>query len=284
MSSTTQGYTGNASESSTANRVKQDAAQVTERVKQQGANLAEEVKGQAKNMASEKMHEATENVKATSREYLAKKKHQASEELGVFRDAINKAAEKLRQENHPEVASYVAAAAEQFDRVRNVLEQRGIGDLASDARRFTRQHSELVYGGMFFAGLSMMRFLKASGRHDRDVEAERRMACHRPSPYTVTSQWPAGKLRESRQRQSNASGESTNKAHGLSEHVESPLTMPTGARANVNFASCRCQRVIANSITFDTHRQRGPAVGLLSQSPEIHRCKVDSRNSRSRLR
>lgn len=232
MSSTTQGYTGNASESSTANRVKQDAAQATERVKQQGVNLAEEVKGQAteaKNMASEKIHEATENVKATSREYLAKKKHQASEELGVFRDAINKAAEKLRQENHPEVASYVAAAAEQFDRVRNVLEQRGVGDIGSDARRFTRQHPELVYGGMFFAGLAMMRFLKASGLDDRDVEAERRMASHRPSPYTVTSQWPAGKLRESRQRQSNASGESTNKAHGLSEHVESPLTMPTGA-------------------------------------------------------
>jgi hypothetical protein len=236
MSSITQGYPQPGSgQVPVAGRAKQDVAQTSEKVKQYGSNLAEEAKEQAtqaKAVVTEKVCEATESVKASGRQYFIRKKEQATEELCVFRDAIREAADKLRQENHPEIASYVAAAAEQCDRMRDVLEHRGIGELAEDAKRFTRRHPEMVYGGLFFAGLAMMRFLKASGRHESDVQMNRpRLSPSGPSPYSATSQWPAGSMQEGRLQNRDTAGKQSSESQHMSERTEQSSFSGLGACA-----------------------------------------------------
>jgi hypothetical protein len=238
MSSITQGYTQPGSgQMPVTGRAKQEATPTSEKVKQYGSNLAEEAKEQAtqaKAVVTEKVCEATESVKASGRQYFIRKKEQATEELCVFRDAIREAADKLRQESHPEIASYVAAAAEQCDRMRDVLEHRGIGDLAKDAKRFTRQHPEMVYGGLFFAGLAMMRFLKASGRHESDLQMNRpRLSPSGPSPYSATSQWPAGSMQEGGIKQHETAGKSLSGSHHMSDRPEQSSFGGLGAGASL---------------------------------------------------
>ncbi len=149
----------------------------TEQVKQHASNLTDQAHAEtakAKELGEKKIREATESVKATSRDYAKQKKSQAASEIGVFRDAVQKAADKLSEENHEGVASYVAAAAEQLDRLRESIEDRSVGDLLRDAQRVARKHPEIVYGGMFVTGLALMRFLKASSDDDSsDVDGKR---------------------------------------------------------------------------------------------------------------
>ncbi len=147
---------------------------VTEQVTRQAKELSGQARDQAaraKAAGEKKIHEATESVKATSRDYFKQKKSQAAAEVGVFRDAVQKAANKLREEDHQGVASYVSAAAEQLDRLRESIEERQVGDPLGEAQRIARKHPEVVYGGLIVAGLAIMRFLKASNEKDEASQA-----------------------------------------------------------------------------------------------------------------
>lgn len=163
------------SKPSAGERLKKDASDAAEQVKQRASDLSDQAKSEAtkaKAFGDKKVRQATESVKATSRDYAKQKKSQAACEVGVFRDAVQKAADKLSEENHVGVASYVSAAAEQLDRLRESIEERNVGDLLGEAHRVARKHPEIVCGGMFVAGLALMRFLKASNGADADADAD----------------------------------------------------------------------------------------------------------------
>lgn len=175
------GQSGN-SKPSAGERLKKDAGDAAEQVKQHASDLSDQAKSEAtkaKAFGEKKVRQATESVKATSRDYAKQKKSQAACEVGVFRDAVQKAADKLSEENHVGVASYASAAAEQLDRLRESIEERNVGDLFGEAQRVARKHPEIVYGGMFVAGLALMRFLKASKGADVDAD-EQRVGSTRP--------------------------------------------------------------------------------------------------------
>jgi hypothetical protein len=155
---------GNAAQHA-AQQVKQEASRATEKAKTQAQGVKQEV--------TSSIHQATDHVKATGRDYANRKKAQAAAELSIFRDAIMQAADKLKKEDHETVGCYVEAAAEQIDRLRQTLEQRSVQSVLSDAQAITRRHPEVVYGGLFVAGVALMRFLKASHRDGDEIMARR---------------------------------------------------------------------------------------------------------------
>jgi hypothetical protein len=173
-----------ASKSSTIEQVKQHASNLTDQARAEA--------GKTKALGEKKIRAATESVKATSRDYAKQKKTQAASEIGVLRDAVQKAADKLIEENHEGVAGYVSAAAEQLDRLRESIEERSVGDLVGEAQRVARKHPEIVYGGMFVAGLALMRFLKASSDADTPDREGKRVSETNPQRMNRGQQTPRG--------------------------------------------------------------------------------------------
>lgn len=153
-------------------KASETASEVTSKAKEAVTHAKQGVSGQ--------VYEATEKVKAVGRDYATRKKSQAVAELDVFRDAILSAANKLKEENHDTVGSYVAAAAEQIGRLRSSIDQRNVQSLLNEAQSLTRRHPEVVYGGLFVAGVALMRFLKASSREDEAA----RLAARRDTMYS----------------------------------------------------------------------------------------------------
>lgn len=157
---------GRRPESDSTNSAKQQASakQQVDSAKRQATELT----GKAK----EELRQATNQAKSKGQEYAANKKRQFSGEIGVFSDAIRSAAETLHQEKHDSVACYADAAAEQLDRLRDTIESKSSRELVRDARRLIHRRPEVVYGGLFVAGLAVMRFLKASASHDLDARGQ----------------------------------------------------------------------------------------------------------------
>lgn len=148
----------------------------TESAKQKLSHMQDDIASQASEAtaaAKRKAVEATEQAKASGRKYAAEKKTKVAEEIGVFSGAIRKASGKLREENHDSIASYVDAAAEQLDHLRDSLEHKSVSQIVDDLQGLTRRRPELVYGGLFIAGLAAMRFLKASKPAVGDPSARR---------------------------------------------------------------------------------------------------------------
>jgi hypothetical protein len=148
------------------------ASQVTSKTKEAATHAKQDLSGQ--------LYQATEKVKAVGRDYATRKKSQAVAELDIFRDAILSAANKLKDEDHDTVGCYVAAAAEQIGRLRSSLDQRNVQSLLNEAQSLTRRHPEVVYGGLFVAGVALMRFLKASSREDEAAK----LAARRDTMYS----------------------------------------------------------------------------------------------------
>ena len=155
-SSTTAGETGKSPRGTggDAGSVKDQAKHQVSSAKRHAAEVAEQAK--------RGLNEATEKAKQSGREYAADKKRQVGGEIGVFSDAIRCAAETLHQEQHDSIACYADAAAEQLDRLRETIESRSSREWIHDARNLIHRRPEIVYGGLFVAGLAMVRFLKAS--------------------------------------------------------------------------------------------------------------------------
>ncbi|TWU03859.1 hypothetical protein [Neorhodopirellula pilleata] len=171
------------------------ASHAAESVKQQASATEEELKRQATEVADaakQKACEAAEQAKRSGVQYAHQKKTRMAEEIGVFSNAIRKASHKLHEEQHDSIASYVDVAAEQLDRCRQSLESKDVSELMDDVQDFARRRPEIVYGGMFVAGLAAMRFLKASKpprsnhpRQDLSLDRNRPPAAFGHHPDTV---------------------------------------------------------------------------------------------------
>lgn len=150
---------------SNATFAQDQALHTTQSIHAEAAAKQDELKRQAVEMteaAKAKACQAAEQAKQSGAQYACEKKARVADEIGVFSGAIRKASSKLRDEQHDSIASYVDAAAEQLDRCRQSLESKDVGELIDDVQDFARRRPEVVYGGLFVAGLAAMRFLKAS--------------------------------------------------------------------------------------------------------------------------
>ncbi|GEM_PF-6592894 len=157
----------------------------------QGESIQDELKTQATEAAEaarQRVAEASAQAKETGRQYASEKKALLAEEVGVLSSAIRKASDKLHEEEHDSIACYVDAAAEQLDQFRGSLQDMTVGELVDEVQALTRRRPEIVYGGLFVAGLAAMRFLKASApprRRSAAGQANQRMPTaygHAPTP------------------------------------------------------------------------------------------------------
>jgi hypothetical protein len=142
----------------------------------QAEQRAEELAQQAREAteaAKRKAFDAARAAKESGGRYADEKKRRAAAEIGVLGDAFRKAADKLHEEHHASLASYVEAAAEQLDCLRTSLETKDVGELVDDARSRIRRHPTIASSTLFAAGLAAVRFFKAS-RSPRNEPVERR--------------------------------------------------------------------------------------------------------------
>lgn len=156
---------------------KQEAKQQAEAIKrdtQQSAQSAKEQARQVKESAQQQTQEALEKGKQQLREQadrakaegaslVNKQKERVADEVSTFGSAFRDAAHRFHEEDDQAVAHYAEMAADQMDRLSHVLRDREPGRLLHDVEDMARSRPELVFGGLFVAGLGIARFLKASG-------------------------------------------------------------------------------------------------------------------------
>lgn len=140
--------------------------------KRQAQNLgtkASDSANQAVEHAREAARDTTQRIREQGASLATAQKERAAEELSHFSRAIHRAAETLHEEGDHNIADYADLTAERIDQATNYLRERELGGLVDDAEEATRRRPELVYGGLFVAGLALSRFLKASSRNRRRV-------------------------------------------------------------------------------------------------------------------
>lgn len=181
------GMTSSMDASHTTQSIKAEAVAKQEELKQQAVEITEAAKAKAS--------EAAAQAKESGAQYAREKKTSVADEMGVFSGAIRKASSKLHDEQHDSIANYVDAAAEQLDCCRHSLENKDIGEIVDDVQDFARRRPEIVYGGLFVAGLAAMRFLKASppsrratGHSELSHDINRPPAAFGHAPKTVSPQ------------------------------------------------------------------------------------------------
>ena len=86
------------------------------------------------------------------------------EKLGEYRDALKAASDKLESDHDTVAAKNIRKASSSLERVADFLRDSEPGDLLSDAGRVARRRPELVFGGLFLAGLGLARMMKSSAR------------------------------------------------------------------------------------------------------------------------
>lgn len=136
-------------------RARAKTREAMERARRELRSLSEQARQQAV--------ETTEDVKAKGREYITERKNRLGDEFHQVSDAVRRASEEMRREdNGSYLARYTDRVADSADRAAGYLWAHDVEDVASDLQDFTRRHPEIVFGGLFIAGLAAARFLKAT--------------------------------------------------------------------------------------------------------------------------
>jgi hypothetical protein len=140
------------------------------RTRRQAGELASQATDSARRAgehAKDAAQDVTRRVREQGTSLAMAQKERTAEELSHFGNAIRCAAETLHEEGDHNIADYADLAVERIDQMTRYIRERDLGGLVDDAEHATRRRPELVYGGMFIAGLALSRFLKASARNRR---------------------------------------------------------------------------------------------------------------------
>ena len=127
----------------TKQEAKQQASEAADQTKQKAGDLAEQAKQQA-----------------TSQ--LDSQKERASSSLNSISKALHDASGTLRDEDQGAAAGYVNDAANQLEQFADILQNRSVGELLDEAKRYARREPAVFLGGAMVIGLFGARFLKSS--------------------------------------------------------------------------------------------------------------------------
>ena len=137
----------------------------SQKTKQQTDDAAEQAKqktGEAADQAKQKAGELTDQAKQQATQQLASQKERASTSLSSISKALHDASGTLRNEDQGAVAGYVDDAARQMEQFADVLQNRSVGELLDEAKRYARREPAIFLGGAMVLGLFGARFLKSS--------------------------------------------------------------------------------------------------------------------------
>lgn len=121
---------------------------------------ARETKERVMSKGSDAIHQAKDQTRA----FADDRKHQLGERIHGYGSAVRRAADKLRDEEDPNIAHYADIVAEKLDQCGDYFQSRDPGAILRDVENAARRRPEIFFGGMFLAGLMLSRFLKASNQ------------------------------------------------------------------------------------------------------------------------
>ena len=110
----------------------------------------------------EQAREAGDQIKEQGRTFLHEQKSHVATEIQAYSAAARRAADRLEAESDTQLSGYVAAAADQLERLGTRIQERDLDGLVDDVETIARRRPEVFFAGMFVAGLVAARFLKAS--------------------------------------------------------------------------------------------------------------------------
>jgi len=127
-------------------------------------------------------------VKDSATAQLTNQKDRGTDALGSVAAAVRSSTQKLREERHDTIASYVDQAADQIENWSRRLREKDVDELLSDVQRLARRQPAVFIGSAFALGLAGARFLKSSRQANEEGygrESRRTRYGQNPSPSAV---------------------------------------------------------------------------------------------------
>jgi hypothetical protein len=121
-----------------------------------------EVAAQVKTQAVDVTQKAVSQLKEHGNRAVTEQKERTATTLTDVGDALQKAADRLREEHDDNIASYIDAIAGMSNKAGSYLRGADVSSLVGDLQGMARRNPGLFFGGMFVAGLAVARFAKAS--------------------------------------------------------------------------------------------------------------------------
>jgi hypothetical protein len=128
--------------------------------KRTATEIAEEAKAVGRDVA----HSARSQVTSVVRSQIER----ACAEVDHVGNALERAAEHLRTEADPRLASYAGTAARALHGTAGYLRTKGFAAVVEDVARVARRRPEVFVGGLLLCGFAVGRFLRASDAHEAD--------------------------------------------------------------------------------------------------------------------
>ena len=98
---------------------------------------------------------------------MADQKSALVDKFDEYKGAILAASDKLESEDDTVAANKIRKVAKGLDNLSGYLRDTDPSDLYDEAGRIARKHPEIVFGGLFIAGLGLARFMKSSAEERR---------------------------------------------------------------------------------------------------------------------
>lgn len=150
-----------------------DTQHIKDMAREHGAAAVEQVKAGVQS-ATHKAQEAGRSFFMTQKETLASK-------VSQYAEAARSASQCLSGGETNMLAEPARKAADGLERVSTFLRDTEPEDMLHEVESFTRRRPEVVFGGLFIAGLAAARFLKASGDRARQRRMLRGTEWHQES-------------------------------------------------------------------------------------------------------
>ena len=103
-----------------------------------------------------------DRVKQSATAQFATQKDRSIDALGSVTQAVRSSSQRLREEKHETIASYVDQAVDQIDTWSRRIKEKDLDQLVTDVQRLARRQPAVFIGSAFALGLLGARFLKSS--------------------------------------------------------------------------------------------------------------------------
>jgi hypothetical protein len=103
-----------------------------------------------------------DRVKQSATAQLTTQKDRGIDALGSVTQAVRSSSQRLRDEKHETIASYVDQAADQIDTWSRRIKDKDLDELVTDVQRLARRQPAVFISSAFALGLIGARFLKSS--------------------------------------------------------------------------------------------------------------------------
>lgn len=100
------------------------------------------------------------DIKARGSSVLHNEKTRLIGSLHGVVNALDESARRLRQNNDPNIASYIEMASDRIDQAGRYLERANAQQMLRDASTMARRNPVVAFGGLFLAGIGLARVIK----------------------------------------------------------------------------------------------------------------------------